>query len=114
MTFPVVRILADGSPQSAGPKMGRDYYGYLAFIQDPEETSLLTVDWTGYLGSETISTAVWTAERLTLANDTITGKTTTVKVSAVPERNHGDAKVELTTSSGRVIVRRFRYYGSEM
>ena len=114
MTFPVVRILVDGSPQSAGPKMGRDYYGYLAFVQDPEETSLLTVDWTAYLGSETISSATWTADGLTLANNAITGKQTTVNVSAVPERNHGEAKVELTTSSGRVIVRRFRFYGSEM
>lgn len=108
-----VRVLADGSVISAGSKLTRDYFGLLSFQQDPDATDKLTIDWTGYLGSETISTATWTATSLTLASNAISGKTTTVMVSAVPDTSAGTAEVLLTTSGGRIINLTFRFYGRE-
>lgn len=109
-----IRILADGSIQSAGPKLARDYYGVLAFQQDPDETDTLTIDWTGYLGAETISTIAWTATSLTKASETTSGATTTVKISAVPTNSHGEIEAILTTSGGRIKLVTVRFYGREM
>lgn len=109
-----VRVLADGSVISAGPKLARDYYGVLAFQQDPDETSLLTIDWTGYLGTETISSITWTATGLTKASEATSGKTTSVKISAVPTNSHGEIEAALTTSGGRIKVVTIRFYAREM
>lgn len=111
--MPTIRVLADGSVINAGPKPSRDYSGFLSFIQDPDDTETLTIDWTGYLGSETISTATWTAGGLTLASSAISGKTTTTNVSAVPLNTHGSAEVLMTTSAGRIKNLTVRFYGRE-
>jgi hypothetical protein len=109
MTVPV-RILADGSIISAGPKMGRDYFDVPAFTQSPEATEKLTLDWSGYLGAETISSSVWVATRLTLTSQTVSGDTTNAFVSAFPRGSWGEAKNTVTTSGGRVHPVKIRFY----
>lgn len=111
---PTIRVLADGSTQSAGPRLAKDYYGFLAFQQDPDETSLLTIDWTGYLGTETISSVTWTATGLTKASEATSGNSTTVKISAVPTNSYGEIEAALTTSGGRIKVVTIRFYAREM
>lgn len=111
---PTLRVLVDGSVQSAGPKAVRDYHGFLAVQQDPDETSLLTIDWTGYLGTETISSITWTATGLTKASEATSGKITTVKISAVPTNSYGEIEAKLTTSGGRIKVVTLRFYAREM
>ena len=105
----IVRVLKDGSMISAGAKWGDD--GYLSLIQDPEATSILNVDWTGFLDGEAITTSVWEAQNLTLTSSAVSGASTAVYVSATPKGTTGQAKVTLTTSNNRIIVRRFKYYG---
>jgi hypothetical protein len=109
VTVPV-RILADGSVISAGPKMGRDYWDVPSFNQSREATEELTIDWTGYLKDETISSSVWTATRLSLTNQTTTGDFTSAYVSAIPAGTWGEAKNTVTTSTGRVHPIKIRFY----
>lgn len=106
-----VRVLKDGSMISAGAKWGYGENDYFSLIQDPEATSILNVDWTGYLDGETIDSADWVGQNLSLTNPTIDNKLTRVYVSATPRGTTGQAKITLTTSNDRVIVRRFKYYG---
>lgn len=107
----IVRVLRDGSIISAGAKWGESEEGYMSLIQDPEATSQLNIDWTGFLDGETITTSTWESQNLTLTSSAVTGNHTTVYVSTVPKGTTGQAKITMTTSNDRTIVRRFKYYG---
>lgn len=106
-----VRVLKDGSMISAGAKWGENGDGLLSLIQDPEATSILDIDWTGYLAGDSIQSAEWTSQNLTLTSSLVNDKHTLIYVSAVPKGTDGQAKVVLTTDTNRTIVRRFKYYG---
>lgn len=109
----IVRVLADGSLTAAGAKLGYDSAGLPFFTQDPNDTDKLTIDWTGFLGTETISTAVWSALGLTVAGSATSGKTTSANVSAVPSNSMGEVSVLLTTSGGRIKTLSVRFYGRD-
>lgn len=108
-----IRILSDGSFINAGAKMAVDGQGIISFLQDPAATEILQFDWTGYLGTETISSSTWTSEQLTISSPTVSGKVAQVFVSNVPLNTHGGAHNTITTSSGRVQTREARFYGAK-
>ena len=108
------RVLADGSIISAGSKLVRGYYGLLSVQQDNDETSKLTIDWTAWLGAETISgTPTWTGTGLTVASPTVSGSLTSVLISCVPDNSAGTAEISLVTSGGRSKNLTVRYYGRD-
>lgn len=109
-----VRILSDGSITNAGAKMAIDGAGFASFLQAPEATELLQLDWTGYLGGETISTSAWEAGNLATAGAANTNGVTSVRVSAVPEWSYGYAKNTITTSGSRIATREVRFYGRKV
>lgn len=108
-----VRILADGSVINAGPKPSRDDRGILCWYVDPDSVEILSIDWTGFLGTATITTATWTADGLTITGSSTSGATTSCKISSVPLYSQGTAELVVAVSDGRTAVRRFRFYGRE-
>ena len=94
-----VRILASGAVQPI-PPLYRNGAGVMA-DQDTNEIMDYTVDWTGWLGSDTISSSTWTATGVTLASAANTTKQASVRVSAVVG-DSGEALNRVTTALGAV------------
>lgn len=63
----------------------------------------LVIDWTGWLGSESVSSAAWDADSgITLSGTTVTSKTTPVTVTAGTSSGKQRAEVKMTTDGGQV------------
>ena len=74
------------------------------------ETLSYTVDWTGFLGSDTISTSIWAADGSTLSGDSSTTKTATTKATSPTEAQDATITNTITTAAGLTAVARFRLY----
>ncbi len=108
-----IRMLGDGSLQCAGAQLGYDAYDIAFFMADPDETTPLTIDWTGFLGTDTITLSEWDSDNLTVASEANTTKAASCKISAVPDLSCGTAINTITTTDGQIARRRVRFYGRQ-
>jgi len=75
-----------------------------------DETASYTVDWTGWLGSDTISTSSWTADNTTLSGASSGTTSATVKATSPAAGTHADLTNTIVTAGGLTGVARFRLY----
>jgi hypothetical protein len=74
--------------------------------KDPEEVLFYSLDWTGPLDGDEISTATWTAAAgITVANQTVTGAVTKAKLSGGADGTGYAIKVTVVTTGGQTIER---------
>lgn len=107
-----VRVLADGSVISAGPSPAAVQNGVFAYTMNPSDVEKIIMDYTGWLGDETISGNVtWTPFGLTVGNVTTATPETSALISDVPQTSYGQVQIAATSSSGRVKNLFLRFYG---
>jgi hypothetical protein len=106
-----VRVLPDGAVISSGSTPAEIAQGIVAYVQRPSDTDKLTIDWNGFLGSETISSVTWTATNLTVASTTNSAGLTSALISDVPETSHGFLDIKMTSSGGRIKTITVWFYG---
>ena len=95
--------------------------GYLqdttgAYIEkDPGSTLDYTMDWTNWLGADTVDSVTYTLDSGITTSSAIGGSatsttstTTTVNITGGTAGNIYNVKAEMTTANGRVVVRNFR------
>ena len=90
----------------------RDADGYDAVWKDPDSVLDYTVDWSRWLGSDTISTSAWTVDGITKDSDSSTTTTTTIWVSG-GNSPYGSATNKIVTAGGRTVERTIRFYRRE-
>jgi len=110
--MPTLRILADGRWLYASPGQP-DYDGFPAFWAGSADTTLLTLDYTAWLGAATIATSAWAATNCTTGTEATSGALATVLVTlptinipVIPDPAYPQPAVlrnTLTASDGRVI-----------
>ena len=72
------------------------------FIKDPDALLDYMVDWSTWLGNDTIATSVWTVPSgITKSNDTKTPKTATIWLSGGTVGQRYDITNRITTDGGR-------------
>jgi hypothetical protein len=84
-------------------------------VKDPGSTLDYTIDWTNWLGTDTVSSVTYTlASGITTSTaiggsaTSTTDTTTTVNITGGTAGNIYNVKAEMTTTNGRVAVRNFR------
>jgi hypothetical protein len=76
------------------------------FVKDPDATLDFSVDWTEWLGTDTISGSHWTAETgITQHADSHTDTIATVWISGGTDQNDYTLMNQITTVAGRVDER---------
>lgn len=74
--------------------------------KDPDEVLFYSLDWTGPLDGDEISTATWTpASGITVANTSVAGAVTTAKFSGGTDGTSYAIKVTVVTTGGQTIER---------
>jgi hypothetical protein len=80
----------------------------LSFTKDPDAILDYSVDWTSWLGSDTISSVVWTvATGLTQVLTSNTGYVATIWLSGGTDGQSYDIICRITTAGGRTDDRTF-------
>ena len=102
-----LRILTDGGAE--GVPFFRDRDGIWAVRADPAEVMDYTLDWTGWLAGDTISTSSWKAEDATVNSSSNTTSSTTVWATA-PTDPYGSVTNTIVTTGGRTKKLRLRLY----
>ena len=74
------------------------------------ETLSYTVDWTGFLGSDTISTSTWAGDGSTVSGATNTTTSASAKATSPTEAQDATITNTITTAAGLTAVARFRLY----
>lgn len=105
-----IRVLASGRAQALTP-LYYDIDGFIASDQDADETMNYTVDWSGWLGADTISSSTWTAENVTLGSAANTAKQTSMRISGVT--GSGKAVNRVTTAAAAVKDLTIRFKEAE-
>ena len=84
-------------------------------VKDPGSTLDYTIDWTNWLGSDTVSSVSYTLDSGITTSTAIGGSatsttttTSTVNITGGTAGTIYNVKCEMTTSSGRIVVRNFR------
>lgn len=84
-------------------------------VKDPGSTLDYVIDWTNWLGSDTVSSVTYTLDSGISTSTAIGGSatsttdtTTTVNITGGTAGNIYNVKAEMTTTSGRTVVRNFR------
>jgi hypothetical protein len=84
-------------------------------VKDPGSTLDYIIDWTNWLGSDTVSGVVYTPDSGITTSTAIGGSatsntttTTTINLTGGTVGTIYNIKCEMTTSSGRVVIRNFR------
>lgn len=84
-------------------------------VKDPGSTLDYTIDWTNWLGADTVSSVAYTLDSGITTSTAIGGSatsttatTTTVNITGGTAGTIYNVKCEMTTSSNRVVVRNFR------
>ncbi|WP_025899060.1 phage fiber-tail adaptor protein [Sneathiella glossodoripedis] len=72
--------------------------GNLIAYQDKDETLDYTIDWSAWLGSDTISSVAYTANGITLTSSS----NTTTSVTVWTTGTAGELVMTITTTAGRV------------
>lgn len=79
------------------------------FQKDPDEVLDYQVDWTSWLGSDTITTSTWAVPTgITRASHTNTTKTATVWLSGGTAGTSYELQNKIVTASGRTAERTIR------
>lgn len=87
--------------------------GYPSIWKDQDETLTLTVDWSRWLGSATISTSAWaTDDNVTLSGAANTTTTASITLSGDPG-NRSDVTNTMTDSAGNIKQLTIRVYGRD-
>jgi hypothetical protein len=106
-----IRVLQDGSLISSGSSPADVRQGVIAYVQNPDDTERLTIDFKGWLNGETLSSATWTASNVTVAGTTTATPTSYSRISGVPESGHGQLTIVGTSSGSRIKELTVRFYG---
>ena len=84
-------------------------------MKDPGSTLDYTIDWTNWLGSDTVSSVSYTLDSGITTSTAIGGSatattstTTRVNITGGTAGTIYNVKAEMTTTEGRVVVRNFR------
>jgi len=84
-------------------------------VKDPAATIDCAIDWSHYLGADTISEATWTVpEALTSVAETTTATRTTIRISGGELHQRYENACTVTLNSGQVDVRRLVIVIQEM
>ena len=75
-----------------------------SYAKDPSDTIDYSLSW-HHLGTDTISTATWTSDTLTVGTSTITGQVTTCFVSGGTAGEVANLTCTVTTGMGRTLQR---------
>lgn len=107
-----IRVLADGSAISSGPSPASVARGVLGYAMNPADVEKITMDYTGWLGAETISGNVsWTPQGMSVGNVTTSTPQSSALVSDVPQTSYGQIAVKVTSSAGRMKTLFLRFFG---
>lgn len=80
-----------------------------SFTKDPQAVLDYEVDWSAWLGEDTISASTWTApDGITIDSDSFTATTATVWLSGGEIGQSYDATNEIVTDGGRTDDRTIR------
>ena len=84
-------------------------------VKDPGSTLDYTIDWTNWLGSDTVSSVSYTLDSGITTSTAIGGSatattstTTRVNITGGTAGTIYNVKAEMTTTEGRIVVRNFR------
>lgn len=84
-------------------------------VKDPGSTLDYTIDWTNWLGSDTVSSVAYTLDSGITTSTAIGGSatsttstTSTVNITGGTAGNIYNVKCEMTTAANKVVVRNFR------
>lgn len=84
------------------------------YQKDPDAKLDYTIDWSTWLGDDTIADSDWTVETgLTEVTASNTDTTTTIWLSGGTEGTTYDVTNEITTAAGRIEERTIRIYITE-
>lgn len=78
-----------------------DNYGYLSAYQDTDETQDYTIDWSQWLGDDSIVSSSWEVSGVTLESSDYTPKVVVAFLSGTA----GTAKNTIVTQRGRTHIR---------
>lgn len=90
-------------------KYGRDASGALFTSKDYDDDVQLVLDWSGYLGDDTISSVAYSDNGVTTSSKTNTTTTSTCTVTGL-----GFVDITITAASGRTYVQRVKYHDNGM
>src|SRR5262245_25785902 len=107
----IIRVLQDGSLISSGSSPADIRNGVVAYVQNPDDTERLTIDFKGWLNGETLSSVVWTASGLTVSGTTTSTPTSHSRISGVPESGGGSVAIVATSSGSRIKELNVNFYG---
>ena len=100
-------MLANGVAE--GAPFFRDRDRVWSIEMDTGEVLDLTVDWTGWLAGDTISTSTWSVENITKNSDSKTTTAATAWLTAVSDPR-GKAENTIVTAAGRTKQITIRVY----
>ncbi|MBC8158275.1 MAG: hypothetical protein H8E94_02975 [Alphaproteobacteria bacterium] len=102
-----LRVLAGGRAHGAG--FFKDKDGYWSISMDPNEVRDITIDWTGWLEGDTVSTSAFAPTSLTENSESNTTTSSTCWVTS-PADPYGYTKCTIVTASGRTKKLTIRVY----
>jgi len=77
-------------------------------VKGPDDILLFTVDWSEWLGSDTINSATWSAEAgITVVSSSHTSTLATAKLSGGNDRTSYDISNTIVTAGGETKEERF-------
>ena len=79
----------------------------MRWLKDPNATLQYTLDWSEYLGSDTIVSAAWSAPGLTTNSTSSTTTTTTIWLSGGTVGKVYTVRCRVTTTAGTIDDRSF-------
>lgn len=103
-----IRILAGGRVTAASD-WWKDRDGYWSTSMDPDEIRDLTIDWTGWLEGDTITTSTFTPDGITENSESNTTTSATCWLTA-PNDPYGSTVNEIETTAGRTKRMTVRIY----
>tara|TARA_R100001443_G_scaffold47628_1_gene60202 strand:+ start:145 stop:489 length:345 start_codon:yes stop_codon:yes gene_type:complete len=111
MAFRTIYVKQNGRP--VGGYDFKDHKGYPSFWKDKDEVLTYTVDWSRFLGTDTIASSTWTVNSVTSAATTNTTTQTTIKVSGDPG-NEGWANNKIVTAGGSTKEQSIKFFHRDM
>lgn len=109
-----INILQDGSLISPGSTPAEIRNGVIGYVQNPDDTEKLTLNFKGWLNGETLSSVTWESSNLTVGTVTSTSPTSYALVSGVPETGSGQIAITATSSGGRIKELNINFYGFQV
>jgi hypothetical protein len=95
-------------------KLGTDrrrWFDGIQFTMDKSDIRTLTLDYSGELGTDTVSSVSTSDENLTTGTPAISSNVVTISISAVQEGSVAYTDVTMTTTAGDVISTKVRIKG---